>query len=140
MRLIKIVAATIVAAVIFAACYWMGYRRGTAAVHHSRTIDASPLGQSSAVPEINGPSRSDVLQMLPRKTWYWHWEKKDRERPAQFTIGDDGQISRGSRPWKLELRWVLNEGDHFFLPINERTITGFYVPTGRQTGLFSDEP
>jgi hypothetical protein len=79
--------------------------------------------------------------MFPGKTWYWHWQKKDRAHPTPITVNDDGQIYGGTpgKKWKLELRWVINVGDHLFIPMDENTLYGFFIGDGRQTGLFADK-
>jgi len=113
--------------------YWLGYRQG------SRSIASPQAVENSGVA---GFSRAEIFRMLPKKTWYTHWENKDRKRPTQITIDEDGQIivSGTSHPWKLELRWVLNEGQHIFVPIDDYTLRGFFIPSGRQKGMFADNP
>ena len=100
-----------------------------------------PAPAVEALP-VTGLSREAVHRMLPGKTWYWHWERRDRSRPTQINVSDDGRILAGSeaKQWKLELRWVLNDGGHLFVPLDEYTLHGFYIPSGRQTGLFSEKP
>ena len=119
-----------------AASFWIGYRCGSRSVRPARSV-AQPESNGSLV---TGVSRDTVLQMLPGKIWYWHWEKRDREHPSEFTRDDHGEIftHNGAKNWKVELRWILNEGDHLFIPTDEHTLRGFYIPTGRQAGLFSD--
>jgi len=87
-------------------------------------------------------SREDILQTLPNKKWYWSWETQNRNIPSTFIVTDDGQIFRVVRSaprkkWKLELRWVLDEGGHLFIPVDDHTLRGFYIPTGRQVELSS---
>lgn len=100
-----------------------------------------PAKSATGGPVIAGMSRETILQMLPGKTWYSHWEIKDRARPTQFRILDNGQIQFGTSEnnLNLELRWVLNQGGHLYVPIDQRTIHGFYIPTGRQKGFFADK-
>lgn len=81
--------------------------------------------------------------MLPGKTWYWFWESENHDIPTIFTITDDGQIIRmtpgkPAQKWKLELRWVLDEGGHVIVPMDDHMMRGFFIPTGRQVGLFSE--
>src|SRR5689334_15945567 len=123
---ISAVISIVAAAVTFT--YWLGYRKG------SRSVASTQAAENSAVA---GFTRAEIFRMLPKKTWYTHWENKDRKRPAEITIDEEGQIivTGTSHPWKLELRWVLNEGKHMFVPIDEYTLEGFFIPSGRQKGM-----
>jgi hypothetical protein len=117
------------------ASYWFGYRQG----HHSV---ARPESLPAPAPEVAGLSREEILQMLPGKTWFMHWETRIRTRPAQFEVTERGQVLGGEsrKNWRLELRWVLNEGEHLFLPTDEFTLDGFFIRSGRQKGYFADKP
>ena len=107
---------------------------------------ASQSPEKNVVPateSVTGPSRNEILQMLPHRKWYWFWESQDRNLPSTFIVTDEGQILRKmpGKPvqrWKLEQRWVLNEGDHLLIPMNNDMLRGFYIPSGRQVGMFSD--
>lgn len=114
--------------------YWLGYQHRGRARAQAPGVEALPT---------TGMSREAVLQMLPGKTWYSRWETKDRKRPAEIRVRDDGRIFVGddtAKEWKLELRWVLNEGSHLFIPIDDYTVHGFFIQSGRQKGLFADKP
>src|SRR6266567_3674648 len=102
--------------------YWLGYRQGSRSIASTQAVEN---------PTVAGLSRAEILRILPKKTWYTHWENKDRKRPAEITIDEDGQIivTGTSHPWKLELRWVLNEGQHLFVPIDDYTLRGFFIPS-----------
>lgn len=112
--------------------YWLGYR-------HGRSTVATP---PSEAPLVAGLSQAQVLQMLPGKTWYKHWETKDRNRPTTFGVDGAGRIfvDGAGKEWSLELRWILNEGEHMFIPIDEYKLQGFFIPSGRQKGMFADRP
>jgi len=118
---------------LVALTYWLGYRHGHSTIH-TRTAETL---------QVAGMSREAVLQMFPRKTWYSHWENRNRNHPVEISVGDDGQVFVGDdthKNWKLELRWVLNEGSHLYLPIDDYTVHGFFISSGRQKGLFADKP
>ena len=97
-------------------------------------------GKSEGNLPINGLSRKAILETLPDKTWYWCWETKDRKNPMQFGVNDDGQITVRQAPsnWKLELRWVMKDAGHLFVPMDDHTFRGFFIATGRPVTLFSD--
>lgn len=97
----------------------------------------------TTVPGLVGLSREKILEMLPGKTWYMHWEnQKDKRTPVEFTPIQDGKFrdSVEGRTFTAELRWVLNDGVHFFVPLNETTIKGFFQPNGRPKGFFTEPP
>jgi hypothetical protein len=113
--------------------FFLGYQRG------GSTLSA----EKTAVPQIAGMSREAVLQMFPGKQWYVRWENKNTRSPVEISVADDGQIFVGDdthQHWTLELRWVLNEGGHLFIPIDDYTVHGFFIKSGRQKGLFAEEP
>jgi hypothetical protein len=115
---------------LLAFSYWLGYQHA----------DHPPVVTHISSPPIAGLSQEEVLRMLPTKTWYRHWETKDRSRPATFEVNGDRILGNGtSDKWKLELRWVLNEGDHMYIPIDEHTLRGFHTQSGRQKGMFADK-
>jgi hypothetical protein len=96
-----------------------------------------------ATEPMAGMSRADILQMLPGRKWYWFWESQNRDLPSKFIVTENGDILRTlkgqpTQKWKLERRWVLDEGDHLLIPINDSTLRGFYIPSGRQVGMFAD--
>ena len=120
--------------------YRLGYKEGARQPKTANATGASPGSGGSVV----GLSREAILQMLPGKTWYMHWENtKDRSSPTEFVAGVDGKFREEkleSRTYRLELRWVLNDGIHLFVPINEYTIRGCFIPNGRPKGFFADKP
>jgi hypothetical protein len=96
-----------------------------------------------ATEPMTGISRADILKMLPGRKWYWFWESQNRELPSKFIVTKNGDILRTlkgkpTQKWKLERRWVLNEGDHLLIPISDSMLRGFYIPSGRQVGMFAD--
>jgi hypothetical protein len=124
-----------VAPSLLALTYWIGYQHGCRSTARTQSRENS---------QVAGLSREAILQLLPGKTWYSHWEIKDRKRPTKISVNDSGQIFVGEaetgKIWKLELRWVLNEGDHLFIPVDDYAVHGFFIASGRQKGLFADKP
>jgi len=115
----------------------LGYYRGRTA---SARIDSRAANGQPEI-QVVGLSREAILQMLPGKTWYTHWENKERNRPTTFSLDNEGEIvGESGKPWRIELRWVLNEGVHLFVPMDEYNIEGFFIPSGRQKGYFADKP
>ena len=117
--------------------YWLGRNHGP------DPLTTAPAGAVADF-TVAGLSREAILKMLPGKTWFMHWENsKDRRSPTQFLVNDDGKIREEmleGRTYKPELRWVLNDGIHLFVPVDEYKIRGCFTPNGRPKGFFADKP
>ena len=84
-------------------------------------------------------SLDKLKKLLTAKTWYFHWEEQppSRNHPLRFlpnghVVGDPG----GN--WAIEPMWVIKNAGSYHVLIDDKTIRGFFVPTGRQTGMIAD--
>ena len=91
---------------------------------------------------VTGFNRDEVVKLVSEKTWHWHWEQRNRERPFKISIDERGDVVPGTaaKNWKLELRWILIEGGHILVPVDDYTLRGFFIASGRQVGAFADKP
>jgi hypothetical protein len=74
------------------------------------------------------------------RTWYWHWENRDKDRPFKFVVDKNGRISNNTQPEisdSLELRWVLIHDGHLLVPLDAQTFEGFHIASGRAVGEFT---
>jgi len=91
---------------------------------------------------VSGFHRDEVVALVSGKTWYWHWEQLNRDRPFKINIVESGDVVPGTaaKNWKLELRWILTDGSTLLVPIEDYALRGFFIPSGRQVGAFADKP
>jgi hypothetical protein len=99
--------------------------------------------QERAVKDSDGTlallSRDAIIKSLNSKIWYRHWEGTNRDKPTKFQLDITGKDPNSKSNLKLELRWVLKETDHMYVPIDDHLIRGFFIPSGRQVGYFADK-
>ena len=75
-------------------------------------------------------------KLLTSKKWYWHWENRNRDRPFHYIA--DGKVRSDKDgtygdTWSLERRIVLKHGGHYLILIDDQTMRGFFIPTGRKS-------
>ena len=85
------------------------------------------------------PGRDRLVRLLNGRTWYWHWEQANKDRPFKVQIDAKGKDTTPKSKFRLEQRWVLTEGEHIFVPVDDNTLRGFNVGNGRQVGAFADK-
>lgn len=86
----------------------------------------------------NLPGMADVIKLVNGNTWFWHWEKRNRNNPRQFNLGRNGK--QPAKPeWRVETRWTLTDGENLLVLMNEDEWKGFFIPTGREIGLFREK-
>ena len=94
---------------------------------------------------VFGPPRAEIERVLSAdRTWYWHWENRDKRNPFKFAGSPNGLFGtsrheKDPNPVRFELRWVLFRNDHLMMLIDPNTLRGFFVPTGREVGAFTEE-
>jgi WD40 repeat protein len=90
-----------------------------------------------------GPDRAELVKLLTaKKTWYWHWENANRDGPFRYLAGGDTETQgkRIANVWSLERRWVIKQQGHYLLWIDDNTLRGFFIATGRRMGAIADPP
>lgn len=133
-KLVVVVGSSLGLLILLGGAGWVGYWAG-------RNHPASVAGtEAKSGPAVVGLSREQILQMLPDKTWYMHWENKNRGSPVEFTAIEGGKFHERveGKTYVPELRWVLSDGIHLFVPLDATTIKGFFRPNGRPKGFFTD--
>lgn len=103
---------------------------------------ASPV--DSTAPEAM--TREQVIAALTAdRTWFWHWERQNKDRPFKFALDDKGQLVNATNgkaanpPYVLQQRWVLLHEGHVLVPLSADRIRGFFAKTGRPAGAFPDK-
>jgi len=111
-----------------------GDNRGSYTVSIYKLDNSGPIGALS---------RADILHMLrANRTWYWHWENHDKDRPFKFVVDSDGHIGTTDEPNTrdiLEERWILLHNGHCLIPTDMQTFHGFFLDGGRQAGAFTEK-
>ena len=102
--------------------------------------NAAPANASSAAPSVGSETR--IIQALTTKDWFFHWETSAPNTPVRFH--PNRKYGTGSDPspkekWSLELKWVVAIPEHYLIPIDDNTLRGFFISTGRQVGAFAEK-
>lgn len=109
----------------------------------SQGAAASPDNLPKVTPAVSDELRKEqVLDIFKAdRTWYSHWEDKKKDRPVKWTVNGETIIagSGTDKPGRLEKRWVLVMDGHMFVVMDDSTLTGFFVRTGRAKGYFTEQ-
>jgi len=100
-------------------------------------IDINLASQSK---ESTASAAHDKLKkLLTSKVWYFHWEENppNRNHPLRFLPNGRVEGDPGGS-WSIEPMWVVKNAGSYHLLIDDKTMRGFFVPTGRQTGMIAD--
>jgi hypothetical protein len=86
--------------------------------------------------EVAGPTLEQIIAMLEGKKYFLSWEPGTNGGTAVYSVKRLKVLVDGQPKYNLERRWiVIDPGASIFVPVNDRTLRGFWVPTGRQLGL-----
>jgi hypothetical protein len=101
-------------------------------------IDAIQASQSKE--PATSLNRDKLRNLLTSKVWYFHWEEQppNRNHPIRFLPNGKVEGNPGGE-WTIEPIWVVKHANSYHVPIDENTMRGFFIPTGRQTGIIADE-
>lgn len=104
-----------------------------------RVAFSSGIDPSTAT---SGMTKDDALAIFRAdRTWYGHWEKKNKQNPVRWGMTADDAVYLGQEKDKavhLEQRWVLPLDGHVLVIMDDKTLTGFFIRTGRQKGYFTE--
>lgn len=97
---------------------------------------------AGAVPAPAAATSDDEIkklkQLLTSKDWFFHWEEKTRSFPIRYQ--PDGHVKGyQAGDWKIEPLLAIKQGTHYLIRVDDDQFRGFFIPTGRQVGIFSDE-
>lgn len=83
-------------------------------------------------------TKGQLIANLNAKTWIWHWEKEGRGKPFKFNLDATGK-SKDDAHWRMEQRWVLTNETHYLIPLDDNTLRGFFIETGREVGAYAEK-
>jgi formylglycine-generating enzyme required for sulfatase activity len=92
-----------------------------------------PTPEPGADAQLVGPDRAELVKLLTGKQWFWHWETVARDKPFRYLA--NGDTDHEKNVWSLQRRWVIKQRDHYLLWVDDHTLRGFFIPTGRQVGV-----
>jgi hypothetical protein len=81
-----------------------------------------------------------LKKLLMSKNWFFHWEEQPptRNSPIRYLPGGKTE-GYNAGDWSIESVLAVRQGNSYLIPVDDKNFRGFFIPTGRQVGIFSDQ-